>query len=358
MRAIKGWLVLLAAGLLFACAAPQVVATPTSLPSPPPRGTARPSVTPYPSPTRAPTWTPEPTATAINPTLVALPQDPYSVDALRMRQYGGGDFEVLDEMGSYDEFVRYKIHYVSDGLNIYGYVNAPHGNGPFPVVIALSGYKDPGKSKILDYVVDATDALATHGYVVFHPNLRGDAPSDGGDNFFRDGYAVDVLNLVALIQSRAGSGGVMSKINPNAIGLWGHGLGGAVALKVAAISSQIKAVVLYAPMSGDEQKNSQFLMALTGSEENRREVSASVAQMDAVSADRHYGYIKAAIQLHHGTADSVIPAWWSEETCEKFDAAGTNHQCYFYDGAEYTFKTSYLVHMDERVLRLYGDYLK
>lgn len=358
MRAMPRWFFLFfIASLLFACVAPQAVATPTSLPSPPPRTVAHPTVTPYPSPTRAPTWTPEPSATPLDPTLIAQPQDPYSVGTLRARQYGGGQFEVLEELGSYDDFVRYKVHYVSDGLNIYGYVNVPYGNGPYPVIIALAGYKDPAKSKIVDYISDATDALASRGYVVFHPTLRGFSPSDAGPNLYRDGYAVDVLNLIALVRDHAGEGAVMAKVNPNAIGLWGHGLGGAVALKVAVVSPNIKAVVLYAPMSGDEQKNSQYLMELTGSEENRQEMSVPAQEFDAVSADRYYQNIKALVQLHHGSADSVIPAWWSEETCEKFSAAQIGFQCFFYEGAEYTFKSSYLEQMDPRVFRMLKDFL-
>jgi pimeloyl-ACP methyl ester carboxylesterase len=91
-----------------------------------------------------------------------------------------------------------------------------------------------------------------------HPNLRGHPPSDNGDNLFRVGMAVDVLNLIALIKSQAGPAELFAKADSEAIGLWGHSLGGNIALRVLTIVPDIKATVLYASMSGDERKNAEW----------------------------------------------------------------------------------------------------
>ncbi len=99
--------------------------TPTSLPT----ATLTATLTPVP-----------PTATAIS--LPPIPEEylPYTIAYLRTRTYGGGQIETLEVMEEKENFTRYKLHYPSDGLDIYGFVNVPKGDGPFPVIIMLHGY--------------------------------------------------------------------------------------------------------------------------------------------------------------------------------------------------------------------------
>jgi dienelactone hydrolase len=92
-------------------------------------------------------------------------------------------------------------------------------------------------------------------------------------------------------------------------------------------------------MSGDEQKNSQFFNALTGSSDSQKELQASAQSFAAISPATYYKDIHAAIQIHHGTADSVIPVAWAQETCKALQDAKRDVACYYYDGAEHTFRT-------------------
>src|SRR6185503_19332725 len=156
-----------------------------------------------PSTTQIPTATQ--TVTAV-PTLspTADPYFAYTNDYLRSRAYGGGQIEFVDVMEQNLYFTRYLIRYPSDGLNIYGFANIPNDAEQHPVIIALHGYIDPAAYNTLDYTTHYADALASAGYVVLHPNLRGYLPSDDDDNLFRVGMATDVLNLIALIQTQSG----------------------------------------------------------------------------------------------------------------------------------------------------------
>ena len=346
--------------LLAACApAPASPAPSATLPpSPLPARTAKPSVTPYPTPTRAPTWTPEPAATAAAVLATPDPFALYSMDALRARPYGGGDVINQGVYGSNETFTRYKIQYPSDNLKITGFMNVPAGKGPYPVIIALHGYSNPDEYNTLDYTTGFTDDMAGKGYIVVHPNLRNFLPSDKGDALFRNGYAIDVLNLLALIRSNAGKPGLFQKVNPDRIGIWAHSMGGDIALKVAVVSPFIKAVVLYAPMSGDEQKNSQFFNFTVGGSDFQKEMTASPADFTAISAETYYKDITAPIQLHHGTGDTVIPVAWAEETCQKLKDAGVNVTCYYYDGAEHTFKAIYIQAYSSRVDNFFAQYLE
>src|SRR4029453_5012673 len=64
-----------------------------------------------------------------------------------------------------------------------------------------------------------------------------------------------VLNLIALVKEQSGRAGPLEDADPNAIGLWGHSMGGGISTRVLTISPDVRAAVLYGAMSGDEQKN-------------------------------------------------------------------------------------------------------
>ncbi|HEY3312811.1 MAG TPA: dienelactone hydrolase family protein [Anaerolineales bacterium] len=344
--------------LLVSCAPAASLPDATSLPSPVARHTAQPSVTPFPSPTRAPTWTPEPAATTAGLLITPSPNSQYGILALRVRQYGGGQVENLGNMGNFNGFTRYHIRYPSDGLNIDGFANIPRGDGPFPIIIVLHGYTDPSTYETLDYTTDAADNLAGQGYIVLHPSYRNFPPSDSGDTLFRVGYAIDVLNLIAIVQQSARQPGLFEHANPSKIGLWAHSMGGDIALKVAEISPYIKAVLLYSSMSGDEKINSKFFKNYTGSPENNLELQASDQEFALISPDHYYQNITAAIQIHHGKADSVVPVSVAEETCQKMKDARLDIRCYYYDGADHTFLRRDTQEFSPRVVTFFAKYLK
>lgn len=343
---------------LGACAPATVPSAATAVPTfYPGTKTPVPSVTPYPTPTRAPTWTPEVSATPPGSDVSFSAYDQYTIPALRQRQYGGGFFTQLNTVGKHEKFTRYLIQYPSDGLIIAGYVNVPEGKGPFPVIIMLHGYSDPDKYQTLDYITDAADVLTLDGYIVVHPNYRNFMPSSRGDALFRAGYAVDVLNLISLIRENTGKSGLFQKAKPDRIGLWAHSLGGEIALRVGVISPYVKAIMLYAPMSGDEKKNSQLMANFQQSIYTQKELLASDEDFKLISPSNYYKFITAAIQVHHGDSDSIIPVEWSIDTCKALRDAERDVECYFYEGAEHTFVSRYFKDMGNRVNRFFETYL-
>jgi dipeptidyl aminopeptidase/acylaminoacyl peptidase len=355
---MKYTLILLVVCLMASCAPAPAASAPVPATPIPVKATARPTVTPYPSPTRAPTWTPEPSATPSGLIFTPDPLDAYTIPALRIRQYGGGHVENLGEMQKFERFTRFSIRYPSDGLNIAGFVNIPRGAGPFPIIVALHGYVNPAEYDTLDYTTPAADELAANGYIVLHPNYRNFPPSDAGDNLFRVGYTVDVLNLIALVRESAGKPGLFEKADGSKIGLWGHSMGGAIALKVAVINPAIKAVLLYASMSGDEQKNSNYFNELLGNDTTKREMNSSPQQFAALSPDNYYQSLDLAIQIHHGGNDTEVPASWAKETCQKLKDINRQVSCFIYDGAGHTFRTKFLELYSPRLLTFFADYLK
>ncbi len=299
-----------------------VPASPSKTKTPSPASTA--SFTVAPAPTAAATSTPD-------------AYEKYSIEYLRQRAYGGGSVEIVERVGSNSAFTRYLVHYPSDGLIIHGFMNVPTGDGPHPVIIALHGYIDPAIYSTFDYTTHYADALASAGYLVLHPNLRGYPPSDGGDNLFRVGMALDVLNLVAIVKSTAGQPGALEKADGSRIGLWGHSMGGGIVTRVITVSNDVRAAVLYAAMSGDEKRNYEAIGVWSGGERGVQERQVPEAELARISPIYYLDDIRAAVSIHHGLEDELVPVQWSMQTCELMKAASLDVECEYYDAMPHTF---------------------
>lgn len=342
---------------------PEDTPTTPGLTTEPPTHPAR-KATPTPThvlsrPTRKATVSPTSAVIVSTPTLQSTPSpyEPYTVDFLRSRTYGGGDIEVIETMEEFDTFTRYLIRYPSDGLTIYGFANVPKGEGPFPVIIAIHGFVEPAKYQTLDYTAESLDSIAQEGYVIIHPDLRNYPPSDNGDNLFRVGMAIDILNLIALVKSKAGPPELFDTALVNNIGLWGHSMGGEVALRVLTVSSDIKATLLYASMSGDESKNSQLLFNTYPDPTFQTELAVPSVILERISPMYYYANITSPIQLHHGTADTVVPVSWAEETCSAAVAAGVQIECIYYPDEGHTFRGRVIEQFWNAMIGFYQTYL-
>jgi len=242
--------------------------------------------------------------------------NPRSLEALAEKQYGLGKLRVEYTWENKAEFTRYYITYDSDDLNIHGFVNIPVGEGPFPVVIALHGYIPADEYETMDYSTRYADSIARKGYIVLHPNMRNFPPSDSaprrGD--YHSGFTTDVMNLLEYVRQEAGQeGSIFENADLSSMGIWGHSLGGSVALRVAALVPEIDAVVLYAAVT---QRYSNG--------------SAGFTVYDLENTD-------AAFQVHHGTADPTVRVSSSTRFCAQLEAAEKEHECFFYEDAPHTF---------------------
>jgi len=280
----------------------------------------------------------EPDGVSLLPTAeVAL--NPYSLEALASRTYGQGELRVEYAWQEKTEFTRYYITYDSDGLNIHGYVNIPKGKGPFPVVIALHGYIPAEEYETLDYSTRYADSIARKGYIVLHPNLRNFPPSDspGRVRDYMSGYTVDVMNLLAYVRQAAGTkGSIFENADLNRMGIWGHSLGGGVALRVLNLVPEIKAAVLDGAVSQRYFNNSD---------------GVKVYDLNAT---------EAAFSVHHGGEDEVIAPEWSQTLCAQLEEAGREHECYFYEDQPHTFIASGEADplFIQRVVDFYDQYVK
>ena len=311
-----------------------------------------PTVSPSTSTATATTPSPSPTLTA-----TLAPDEQYTIDYLRRRSYGGGRIEVLRTMQSSDQFTRTVIRYSSEDLNLYGFMNVPAGEGPFPVIIMMHGLTDTGSFNELDYRNPILDALARRGYLAILPVMRGYPPSDSGDNMFRVGMAIDMLNLMALVKTQGGQSGALEKALPDRMGILGQSLGGNVALRVLTASTEVKAAVLYSSLSGNELKNSQQLYKITLEPNFQNELNVLPSLLPRISPVYYYGDITAPIQLYQGTEDETVPVSWARETCSLLQTAGRDIECIYYEGEGHIFSAEARMEFIENISDFYKAYL-
>ncbi len=323
-------------------------AIPSPTPAPPLTPTSAPTAAPLPASTVTPLPTPSPTPDAYYP---------YSIDYLRSRTFGGGQIEFLEVMGQNSFFRRYLIRYPSDGLSIYGFADIPNSAEMHPVIIALHGYIDPTQYNTLDYTTHYADALASAGFIVLHPNLRGYLPSDNGNNLFRVGMAIDVLNLIVLVKSQSGGAGPLNHALPDHIGLWGHSMGGGITTRVLTVTDDVRAAVLYGAMSGDEEKNYKAIQEWSGNTRGLEEVNVPLDVLPRISPMYFFRNISAAVSINHGLADTLVPPDWSRLTCEQLTALGKNVECHYYAGMPHTFYGQGDQEFIQHTIQFFNQYL-
>lgn len=318
------------------------------------------AVPPTIAPTAMPAATAAPTAVATAPpSPTPDPYAPYTIDALAARSYGGGQLEIVDTLEQNERFTRYLIRYPSDGLTIYGYITVPNTGSHFPVAIVLHGYVPPAEYQTIAYTRRYVDALAEAGYFVIHPNLRNYPPSDEGPDTFRTGFAIDVLNLIAIVRAQSQDPtGTLRRADADNIHLWGHSMGGGVALRVVTVNNApyIKAAVLYGSMSGDEVKNYTQIQQWSDGNRGTFELAAPPETLAAIAPIDQLDRITVPISIHHSSDDATVPVEWSEELCAALKAAAKAVECHFYDGPPHTFIPPWDDDFIARVLDFFARY--
>ena len=292
------------------------------------------------SPTPVP-FTPTPIPPLQTPTITPTlaPFEQYTIEYLRRRSYGGGIIEPVEVQEDNSDFIRYLIRYPSDGLTMYGFMNIPKGDGPYPIVMIIHGLADTGTFNYLDYRSDLEDALTREGFIVIFPVLRGYPPSDSGDNMFRVGMSIDVLNLIAIVKTQGGQPGTLEKADPDRIGLMGQSLGGGITLRILTVIPDIKAAVLYSPVSGDELRNAQQLYRITREPQFQNELNTLPSLFLGISPMYYYSNITSPILLFQGTKDRTTPMSWAQGTCNLISTAGKSIDCIYYEGEGHIFSS-------------------
>ncbi len=300
-----------------------------------------------------------------------------AIESLRSRSYGGGAIKITRVVSSGDAFKRVLFEYPSEGLRITGMMNIPRGVGPFPVVILDHGYFKPAEYNTGDGTIRAADNFVRSGYLTLAPDYRCYGGSQCGPNPLYVGYAVDVLNLIALLPS-------LSYADTSRIGIWGHSMGGGISLRVLAISDQIKVGALYGALTGDDEVHYCWLYTcpatlaqpnpvrarkledldpdfVQGGTSLATPVPDRFSRMHEIflrsSPSRYLRYVEAPIIIHHGEGDDIVPIQWSVDLAESLNGLGKSASLYTYPGEGHVFAGWNWQLFMARTIAFFNEYL-
>ncbi len=310
--------------------AQAATATATAAAAPEPTATFVPTTTPTvtETPTETPTSTPSPTPT-LTPTATPNPYLPLTIPGLRERDFSGGQIEITSYWEETDAFTRYYITYPSDDLLISGMMAVPKGQGPFPVIILNHGYIAPSQYWTGADTYDASTYLASRGFLTISPDFRGWGRSDTGENVFRSGLAIDVMNLISSLPS-------LPQADLDRVGIWGHSMGGGAVAWTIAIDPRVKASLLYAPVSADASDRRRF--GGGGPDRSDSVWRDDPAFIDKISPINYFDGVTGPVQIHQGDADTTTPPRWARAIRDALTAAGKDVTYFEYEGQGHALK--------------------
>lgn len=270
------------------------------------------------------------------------------IEELRERNFNGSNITIEETLTQSEIYTSYLFSYPSDGLKIYGVMNIPQGEGPFPVIVLNHGYYTPSEFKSGDGTKNIADVLVPEGYITLASDYRGHGNSDNDDGNrggHRPEYAIDVLNLLASIKS-------IPQADVNNIGMWGHSMGGEVSLRTIIASDNVKALVLWAPTSADAADNLGYYGG-----HNRGSVSIN-PNLKNVSPINYLTYIQTPISIHQGLEDVEVNPEWSRELNSALKNESKNVEYFEYEGQDHNFRNLGWDLVSERTIEYFEKNLK
>jgi dipeptidyl aminopeptidase/acylaminoacyl peptidase len=180
----------------------------------------------------------------------------------------------------------YKITYLSDGLKINGFISMPKANGKYPCVIFNRGGNRELGALNENSIVRFLAEVASWGYIVVGSQYRGNAGSEGKEEFGGNDVN-DILNLIPLL-------GNVEKADTSRIGMFGWSRGGMMTYLALTKTKQIKAAVVGSGMAD------AFIQT-----KKRPEMDSVFAQL----APRYY-------QNRDSVLKTRSAVYWAEKICK------------------------------------------
>ena len=161
---------------------------------------------------------------------------------------------------------------------------------------------------------------------------------------------------MALVRSQAGAPGPLANANAAEMHLLGHSMGGGMALRIITVDDGVRAAALYGSMSGDEYKNYERILVWSDGETGEEELATAPEDMERIAPIHHLHRIDAAVTIHHGEADDVVPPEWSAELCQRLQELGKPVECCTYPDAPHTFQNEVDRLFQQRVIEFFNRY--
>ncbi len=264
-----------------------------------------------------------------------------TIDFLRKQTYPGSEIVVEETLAPGVNYDRYLVSYRSEGLKQYALLTVPQGEKPasgWPAIIFNHGYIPPEIYRTTERYVAYVDGFARSGYVVFRPDYRGHAFSEGEARgaYGNPDYTIDVLNGLASVKK-------LDYVDTNRIGMWGHSMGGYITLRSMVVNGDIKAGVIWAgvvasyPDLVEKWNQQQSVVNIPPARRWRTQLVEQYGLPEensdywaSISTNSYLDDLSGPVQIHHGTNDADVPIEFSVKLFDQIKAAGGNAEIYTY----------------------------
>jgi len=237
--------------------------------------------------------------------------------------------ELLD-VGSEYNVNCYRLRYLSDGLEVVGFLIKPRQGDGYPAVIFnRGGQLEYGKidNWTLAYL---SYAVSHENYVVVASQYRGNDGGQGREEF--GGSDVnDVLNLIPMLES-------LPFIDSNKIAMVGFSRGGMMTYMAITMTDKIKAACVVAGITdlsqlyNDRPDVRQILIELIGGTPEEKE-----NEYKERSAYYWPEKINTPVLIIHGGADVMVNVNQAEKLAGELENLGKTYELIIYPGAGHEF---------------------
>ena len=236
----------------------------------------------------------------------------------------------------------YRMRYLSDGLEVVGFVVKPKGDDvKYPVLIFnRGGNREYGK--IEDSTLTYLAYLSASGYVVVASQYRGNDGGQGREEFGGSDIN-DVLNLIPLVES-------LPFVAPDKIVMLGYSRGGMMTYIAITKTDRVKAAAVVGGVSNliqmydeREQAMKQVCIDLVGGTPQVKE-----AEYEKRSAYFWAEKIDTPVLILHGEDDWRVNVTQAEKLAERLKELGKTYELVTYPGGDHVIMT----HWEDRNTRI------
>jgi len=302
--------------------------------------------------------------------------NPLAISVMREKNYPGSEIIIEKILPDGSNFHQYLTSYKSDGLKIYSLLTVPTGAKPkngWPVILFNHGYISPEQYQTFPAVGQYASyypEFSRNGYIVFKPDFRGNGNSEGTPEgaYYSPAYTIDDLNALASIKK-------YKDADSNKIGIWGHSMGGNIALRDLVVRpNDVKAVVIWGGVVGSYEDLTFNWQRKVPFRPEPRELALRNNQRtnlvskygdprqnptfwNSLDPTQFVSEITVPVQIDVGGSDEEVPVSFSQSLRDKLQKARKTVEYFEYPGADHNISQDFSEAM-QNSLNFFNKYLK